>query len=202
MSVSILSLRRRDDSARRHSNRCPIGVESMEGRALLASAAVTSAIFMVEQAQLDLHREIGSEVTILKSNILTIEDATSTFIYNARSDILSQKQDELANPANAAADKAAIAADQLNIKNATRDEKFAIGQQNQLIRQLVKLGKQGDSTANSEIKGLNRGKIDPANVPTDISNFSDMIQTSITNIDTQATTDLNGLTSTLASGTA
>jgi hypothetical protein len=174
----------------------------MEERALLTSAAATAAIFAVQQTQLDLQLQVAQEMNTLKNNSVSIQNATNVFIRNVKSDILSLRQDAASNPANRAADNAAIAADERNIKNAMRDEKFAIGQQNDLIRQLGKLDKQINSTASAEINGLKRGRIDPGTVDASIVTFTETVQTSIMTIDTQATNDLVALTSTLDSGTA
>ena len=202
MNVTILALGRRGNSRRPRHNRCTIDVEVMEGRALLASAAVSAAIYTVQQGELDQQREISQEVTYLKSNIVSIQDATNTFIYNAKSDILAKQQDAIANPGNGAADKAAIAADQKNIKNAGRDQTYAINQQNQLIKQLQTLSQQVTVFDTAQIKGLNNGKIDPTTAMNTSGNYTGYIISSINTIDTQASHDLDGLTGTFDSGTA
>jgi HEAT repeat protein len=196
------SIRRPSNSPPRRSSRCNIGVESMEGRALLTSAVVQGAIYQVQQTQVEAKDLIADEVLVLKSNILAIESTTNDFIAGAQSDILSQKQDILANPGDADADNAAIKADQLNIKNANRDEKFAIGQQNSLIKSLNTVEKQALALTNYNIIQLKKGTQDPTTISTVLGNESNYFQTRVSEIDAQATNDLNGLTITLASGTA
>jgi hypothetical protein len=199
MSFPILGQRVRQSSSRGH--RAAIGVEMMEEKVVLSSAAVTGAIYQVQQAQLDGHDAIYTELFTLKTNIISIQQATESFIYNTNSDIVSLKQDYLATPANKSADLKLIAKDKTNIKLAERDEKFAITQQNTQIKSLSALSKQVDSTAAAEIKGLNKGTINPTTVPASITSSTTTLTTAITTIDTTATDDLNKLVAVYNNGT-
>jgi hypothetical protein len=176
MNVPIFALSRRVNAARPRRNRCIIGVESMEGRALLSSAAVSSAVSSVQQAESSALNQISQEISTLKSNIVTIEQSTTAFISSL-------------SPG-----------DQTETKNAIRDEKFAIGQQNFLIGALNQLEKQTKSTLGSIINALNKGRLDPATVPDILSTASDNLQAEIGTIDSTATFELSGLTGTFATG--
>ena len=176
MNVPILALGRQGNSVHPRSNRCVIGVESMEGRALLSSAAVSSAVSSVQQAESAALSQISQEISTLKSNIVTIEQSTTAFISTL-------------SPG-----------DKTETNNAIRDEKFAIGQQNFLIGAFNQLEKQTKSTLGSVITALNKAKLNPVTVPNILSTASDNLEAEIGTIDSTATFELSGLTGTFATG--
>ena len=175
MSFSIVRpFRQSDSSGRRRPGRCAINVEPMEARALLTSAAVTSAIASVQQAEVFVQQEINMEIATLRSNIVAIEHATSAFIASHKSES--------------------------NL--AIRDEKFAIGQQLFLISVLDQTEGQYKATLNAGISGLKSGRLDPRTVPSILTTGEDNLKSEISTIGSTATFELSGLTGTFAAGRA
>jgi predicted nucleic acid-binding protein len=173
----------------------------MERRELLTSAVVQAAIYSVQQSQLDGKIAIAEEVYYLKSNILSIQEATTQYIASLNADIANQKADEAANPSNLAADKAAIATDKLDIKLATRDEKFAIAQQNSAIKAVNALAKPYNTALNNDIKAIKKGTIDSSTTPIPIVTTQyGNLQTALGKIDTKAYTKLQEVEAVFAYG--
>jgi hypothetical protein len=148
----------------------------MEGRALLTSAAVSAAIASIQQAETQVKHDISVEISTLKANIVTIQQATSTFISGLPS------------------------GDKTEANNAVRDEKFAIGQQNFLIKALQQAEGQYNAALNNAIGGLNKGKLDPVTVPGLLDTAGSNIGQEILAIDSAATYELSALTGTFATG--
>ncbi len=176
MSHANIRANRQFTRVRRRPGGRALGVESLEGRALLASAAVTAAVDSLNQAKMEVHSQISAEIATLNSNIATITQSYHTFLSTYA---MGNKTTE---------------------HNALRDEKYGIGQQLFLIHELQTTQKQYDSTLNTAIKGVEHGKIDPMYVPDVISTGGSNLQAEIGTIDSTASSELNGLTATFDSG--
>jgi hypothetical protein len=201
MSFSIRQLVGGSRSGRRVA-RAVLGVELMEGRALLTTAAVTAAVASVQAELVVNDTALAAEATILQSNALAIESASATFTASTKADLAYREANLKATPANATIDNRDIAYDKALIKNIARDEKFALAQQANLMKTLDKDANANTKTLNGTISGLNKGTISPTTISATLTANTTKLNAEIAAIDVQATHDVNGLLGTFAAGKA
>jgi len=207
VNFSLFARRTRSSTARPRRTSVAPGVESMETKALMATAAVSSAILALEQGRLAERQSISTAYFAIKADIISIESSASNRIFRLRSAILTGRQklltDTAANETTAIAqDKANIVADRLSIRHVIRDDKFVVAQEARAYRSLPAIDRQLQSAVASNIRGVSSGAIDPTTVPTLVSTTAATYEALTAAISTKAKLAHDTLLAVYAAGNA